>query len=281
MNKCMFTKTAEGVKNYIDMIIKNTVANKYICIYKNKSKLIDDELLNIKGIEFVEFASYGKPDSIITDSEENILIVIGLSEMIRPSNRCDIRFEYMYNWERYKNKFVIDVVPFLIEKWRIWYPYGVIKFNAFNYPHSYAMESSIRNYQEYRVDEDPISIDFILSEIMDLTVIDYEKYFDFKIDFVEIKTSIEQKNKYEELKEDLFNKHNTIKPILKGLSDYSSSLFNEYNLIRDLNKFYKIKEDTIFYMTDLKIDQYFKNEILRLYSDTNLITKRCYYEVVL
>jgi len=273
MKKVFFTKTSLGTEKYLDYILQKADFNKCYCVFKKGSFLINDNLLK-KPINFIEFTDFGSPDIVMANNQNNIMVVIGLSEMIRPSNRCNIKFEYMYNFGDYKAKFVIDSVPFLIHKWRIWYPYGLVKNNAFGYPHSYAIESAYRSYEEGRSQEDPLTIKWMAETMSAITKIDYKNYFDFDLSFVEHTTTVKQKNEYEVLKEDLFAKHKTISPILSALHKYSKNVLKENNLFLDLKKIYKVNEDIVFYHTDLGIDKYIKTKLTSLISETNELTRR-------
>lgn len=276
MKNVYFTKTKEGAKKYLDSIL-GTSYEKAICIYKKGTILLSPELLGCD-CEYIEFSEYGSPDHVIQDHSNNIMIVIEPSEMIRPSNRCDIRFEYMYNFGKYKDKFIIDTAPFKQEKWRVWYPYGIVKPNAFDYPHSYAIESAYRSYEEERSDFDLLEIRSLVKDVLDITAIDYRYYFENKFKFVEHKTTVSERNEYERIKEHLFNTKTTVTPILRGLHKYSKSLVKEHNIFRDLKKIYKIKGDITIHMTDLPIDTYLKSEIVRVINETNEMTRRFYDE---
>lgn len=276
MKNVFFTKTQAGAREYLNLILNNA-CSKAICIYKKGTSLVSSELLELP-CEFIEFSEYGSPDHVLEDHRDDIMIVLEPSEMIRPSNRCDIRFEYMYNFGEYKEKFVIDKVPFLQEKWRIWYPYGIVVPNAFDYPHSYAIESAYRGYQDGRVTDDPLEIPWLVEEVVDVTAIDYERYFENEFEFVEHKTTTNERNEYERLKEHLFNTKTTVIPILAGLRKYSQTLVEGYNLFRDTKKLYKIDGDMVFHMTDLPIDRYLKSEIMRIVTETNEVTRRLFDE---
>jgi hypothetical protein len=278
--KVYFTKGS--ATPIVERILQTIDPKKCLCVYAKKSRLIDGTLLWLANMDvrLVEFADYGKDvEEALMDDDEATLIVVGLSDMIRPSNRCDIRFEYMYNFAKPGAKYVLDHVPFLQEKWRTWYPYGVIDPAILLYPHSYAIESAYRNYQEEIVEDDPLEIEWIIKRTAPYTEIDYQKYFEFGIRFKVHEVTPEQRKHYLKLKNELFNTCTTVKPIIRGLAKYCQSILPERNMFIRLDKMYRLQEDTMIHMTDLNVDWYLRSEIERVVSETNQLTEGLYEAV--
>ncbi len=252
---------------------------KCLCVYARKSRVWDESVLWRPDVRAVEFADYGKDAAAaLTDDEEATLIVVGLSDMIRPSNRCDIRFEYMYNFAKVGAKYVVDHVPFLEEKWRVWYPYGVIDPGILLYPHSYAIESAYRNYRDGLLKDDPLPIDWIIERVRTWTAIDYRLYFERPVEFVVHPATPDERRGYEELKERLFATCTTPKAIIAGLARYCQSILPERTIFSDLGKLYQLKGEPI-HMTDLKVDWYLRGEIERVVRETNELTGGLYEAV--
>lgn len=275
--KVFFTKGS--ATPLVNSLLRKVNPDKCLCVYAEKSRVFNKDLLSLTstGAKFVEFADYGKNTKVaLIDDDEASIIVVGLSDMIRPSNRCDIRFEYMYNFAKVGCKYVIDHVPFLQEKWRTWYPYGVIDPGILLYPHSYAIESAYRNHQEELAEDDPLEMPWIIERITQYTEIDYKHYFDFNVAFEVHKTTDEQKQGYEKLREKLFSCSTTPTPIIRGLSKYCQTIFPERTLFMNLKKVYKWDGDVVLKMTDLKVDWYLRSEIERVVSETNQLTEGLY-----
>lgn len=273
--ECHFIK--DDVSSTLNKILNNYDFNECHCIYTEKSPLYIPFMLVDDRIKFTSFDNYGADiKDVLTDNSQNILIIMGISRMIGPGNRCDMRFEYMYNFAKYKNKFVVDDVPYLIDKWRIMYPYMVLSPTLIPFNHSYAAETAYNNYKEGRLREDPFDIDWLVSLIKDHTHIDYQKYFDFEIEFEVYEASESEKAGYETLKEELFQTKNSISGVLSGLNQYANSIYPNRNIFKDLNKLYKMRGPQIITMTDLKVDMWFKSEIERVISETNSLTGSLY-----
>ncbi len=275
--KVYFTK--RSATSIVEQLLMTVDATKCLCVYHKRSRVYDDSLLKLSstGAKFVEFANYGK-DSITTllDDKQATIIIVGLSDMIRPSNRCDIRFEYMYHFAKVGHKYVIDHVPFLEEKWRTWYPYGLIDPGILLYPHSYAIESAYRNYEDGLIEADPLPTEWLVDRIKAWTHIDYRKYFDSIIEFEVHETTERQKQRYAEIKQQLFMEHTTIKPIIAGLAQYCQQICPRRTIFSDRRKLYQLQKNTVLTMTDLNVDWHLRSEIERVIVDTNRLTEGLY-----
>lgn len=273
-SKVYFTKGS--AVHIVEQILQSVDPSKCLCIYHQRSRVYDNTLLWLAntGIQLVEFADYGKDSmAALLDDDEAAMIVVGLSDMIKPSNRCDIRFEYMYNFAKVGRKYVIDHVPFLQEKWRVWYPYGLIDPAILTYPHSYAIESAYRNYEEGLVDDDPLTIGWIIDRVKDWTEIDYSRYFASDVEFIVHETTPEQRQGYAELKARLFDTCTTVKPIIAGLTKYAQEICPERSIFVDTRKLYRLQGEAVIHMTDLNVDWYLRSEIERVINDTNQLTE--------
>lgn len=265
-----------------ERILQTRDPAKCLIVYHKQSRVVDGTLMWLAnaGAQLVEFAGYGKDaQAALIDDDQATMIVVGISDMIRPSNRCDIRFEYMYNFAKPGAKYVIDHAPFLQEKWRVWYPYGVIDPAILLYPHSYAIESAYRNYEEGLTEDDPLGIDWIIDRVQAWTEIDYRRYFDFDVEFIVHQTTAGQHKEYAQLKDKLFEECSTIKPVIAGLAKFAQNVCPERNIIMDTRKLYKLTGDTVYHMTDLNVDWYLRGEIERVVTDTNRLTEGLYEAV--
>ena len=268
MNKVILTKSKDVV---LDVIGKY---NDPIIVYSNKSKIVP---ANIGGYELEE---YKRPDTFTSIPHNSTIIIIGISDMIRPSNRCDEIFENLYNSAKYIHKVVIDDKPFVDELWRCWYLFAAANPDTFRYPHSYALESAYNNYLD-GIGNNPLEFKDIAIEVADWTTITYNRYFDFDMKFVIHKTSAYVKNEYEELKKKVFDDWRSIPSSIKTLHQFAQSVLQEHNLSRNLNHIYDIERDTTFHITDLNVDKFLMEEYKRIYNDTNNLIKEIKDEKIL
>ncbi len=255
-------------KDHISFL--NKLEGNVLCIYKKNTL----ELPN-KDFKFVEFGDLSNPKYMLGDWGEWTMVVLGMSYINTPSNRCDSRFEFIYNWSTFKNVYVIDDKPYIIDKWRIWFLFGATTENALNVDHSYAIESRYNNYLE-GISEDPLSID----KLMELDLfIDYKYYFDFEIKFETIKMSADVHNQYEELKRKVFDNWKGPSNAIMILHRFCQNVLQDHNMSRNLKSIYELKDDHTFYITDLPVDLYLRGEYKRIYRETNEITS-AYYEKI-
>ncbi|HWQ18462.1 MAG TPA: hypothetical protein VN455_01705 [Methanotrichaceae archaeon] len=277
IGKAFFTKDRNDVPDIIDSITARKDFDEVHCLYTPGSKLFDPFLFLMKDINFISFDDYGKNcKEVLQDNENNLMIVLGISDMMRPANRCDQRFEYMFNYSKYGRKYSIDRVPFREEIWRIMWPYSVLHTTILEFNHSYAAESAYRAFQEGRTDENPLAVPWIVSKIGEHTEMRYKRFFDFEVRFEIHPTTDAQKAEYAALKEELFNTKNNIRSIISGLAKYARSIQPKRNIFTDMKKLYDIEESITFHVTDLKVDAYLQSEIERIIGETNQLTEGLY-----
>lgn len=266
----------------VSRLLEEADSERCLCIYTSKSRVYSPDLLDLTGTgaRFVPFSDYGKDtNEALVNDEEATMIVVGLSDMIRPSNRCDIRFEYMYNFARVGTKYVIDHVPFLLEKWRTWYPYGVIDPEILLYPHSYAIETAYRNYLEGYTDTDPLLIPRIIERIAPWTEINYSTYFPAAPAFAVHETTEGQRAQYLALKTELFRTCTTPVQIIRGLAKFCQEICPERTMPLRQEYLYKTETYPVIHMTDRNVDWYLRSEIERIIEETNQLTEGLYEAV--
>jgi len=274
IGRCHFTKNPADVPGILTGI---TGFNEVHCLYTSKSPLFDPSLLALPDIAFIDFENYGSSTKeVLQDNENNALVVLGISDMMTPANRCDQRYEYAFNYSKYGCKYSIDTVPFKDEIWRIMWPYSLLRTTIMEYNHSFAAESAYRAWQDGRLAERPLQVPWIVSKVGEHTKMHYQKFFDFEINFDEHHVTDEQQEEYYVLKEELFDTKTNIKSIIKGLTDYAKSICPERNIFSDMKKLYNIREEMTFHVTDLKVDLYLRSEIERIVSETNDLTEALY-----
>ena len=255
-------------KNNIDNYIRCLSLPNTLLVYSGKCSLASDYIKSI-GVEIDDFR---RPDVLTSIRQDTSLIVVGISDIIKPSNRCDEVFENIFNSHLYSNKIVIDDKPFFGELWRCWFLFATVKQDALRYPHSYALESAYNNYLEGRGDN-PLDLGIIRNEFKDIVKVEYDRYFDFNIQFKVHETSSYQKEEYQRIKREVFDNWKSISSSIKTLHTYTTSILQEHNLPRNRNKLYNIDRDYVFHLTDLNVDIYLMNEIKKLYNDTNNLIK--------
>lgn len=68
------------------------------------------------------------------------LVLVGLSRMITPSNRCDTVNDFLQTMSPGIEKIIIDTSPFIGEPWRLWFHFSVAYREFLGYTYSYPVE---------------------------------------------------------------------------------------------------------------------------------------------
>lgn len=270
----VFTKV--GARGILESL-RGSGGSGCVCVYSKKSALSTPEALSADGVEYVEFGNLSMwiARGVADDHGGDALVVLGLSTMIRPSNRCDRRFEYLYGRGGFASRHVIDDVPYRMERWRVWYPYGLAVPNLMGYPHSYAIEVAYRGWEEGRSEYDPVSVDLLVPLLSPYTTITYERFFERIPRYEVMPTTEEDKVGYQREKERLFKESTSPPAIVRGLADYCQFVCPFRTMSLDTGYLYKGVPEVVV-MTDLKVDQYLRSEAGRLISDTNALTEGLY-----
>jgi hypothetical protein len=214
-----------------------------------------------------------------TKKVDNI-IFIGLNKIYNPSTRIHPVFEYIIKNIK-TNKISIDYVPFENQVWRLWFHSEVIGYNYENFGYSYAIETAYNKYIENIDNYNPCSIYNIKKYFKNINFhIDYELYFP-KVIINEQILFDNIKQEYLKLKTKLFNENTSIQPIINGLKNFSKSVFPDWS-IPQLSSLYKKYSKKNFFdkieinRTELKIDEYLSNILLKHINQTNEVTKELY-----
>ncbi len=266
MNKVIFYRTNE----YLKKSLCNLISDKSVLFYsKKKSDIKDIKHLFYSCISYEDFKDINDYDFdkdicymtfVILDSE-NITI------------RHDKRFLLLQRTLRPKSKIICSKFPYIINAWKFYYHYSFFDKSLLKYHHSYAFEQAKYNYDEGISNYDPYNILDLTCRTKDFTMIEYNKVFDFNINYIQYNVTNPELKEYERIRDCLFNSEKTIKPVLKKLQEYSSSLIPNHNLNLDLNLMYKNKSNLIIYHTDLNIDLYLKNQMSYLFNHSNELSE--------
>jgi hypothetical protein len=240
---------------------------KVLCVY-HKNYLLPRKQ-NWKYILFQEF-QYNARDYI---NNIDHLVIVGLTNLLNPGNRCDMVWEILMNNTTELSKISIDRVLFISKPWRLWFHFGVINAKYLQYTYSYVAESHYNAWIRGTHPENPFSIDTIKKYGNNVIFCEYKKYFtNINIETIKLDSNIHKE--YQLLKEECFKKFSTIHKIITELSKFAKNSCPQRNIPSQASIFSKRSHKII--KTDLKIDEYIVSERLKLVSLTNKIAGEFY-----
>jgi hypothetical protein len=222
-----------------------------LCIYEDK---LDPPVFD--NMEYMTLSEYRKKYSLI---EPSFIVLVGLNNMIKPSNRCDFVFDYLSIATTNIPKISIDSAPFIGEPWRLFMHYLFTNTGKFLHPHSYAVETEWKKWFFRDLNQSFLSGDNVGNMITD-TYSDLD-YIKSEFNFITVDDSW-----YEDTKKKIFEKYSTDKMIIN-------------NLLKQCNKQYGVKIDFSFKrkrtnVPDLKIYRFVVEEIERRHAIYNAVVKK-------
>jgi len=277
----IFSNEAKYELNILSKYFKSdTNMESIIFVYSQKSKIpqffIDTLATFNKKLIMVPFEEYNKIEYASAvealNLDKTVMIIKDLRFMLK---RLDERLSMMQIKHSCYKKIIIDIVPFVTDMWKIYFPYSFFDKALLGYSHSYAFEAAVRNYENDKTLPDPYDPIAIAQKIKKATFINYSKFFNFKLSTEEYKVTDEELAEYEKLKDSLFESETSIKRIISKLHEYSSSITFGHNLPLNLDKIYEWKDfdEIVINKSNLKVDNYLYSEMIKLINNTNILVE--------
>ena len=261
-----------------NFFVSDPAIESIIFVYSQKNDIslvyIDKLVEYKKDLVVVPFEDYNKIEyaSLVEalDLTKTVMVIKDLRFMLK---RLDERLSMMQIKHSCYKKIVIDIVPYVVDMWKIYFPYSFFDKTLLGYSHSYAVEAAARNYEMDDTLKNPYDTVDIAKRVKGATFINYSKFFTFKLSFKVYKVTHEELAEYERLRDSLFDTESSIKRVLLKLHKYASSLVPGYNVPFNLNKVYDWKGDVEICRTDLKVDDYLCSEVIKLIDSTNTLVE--------
>jgi hypothetical protein len=163
----------------------------------------------------------------------------------------------------------IDTSPYIGPLWRLWAHFYFTKTAFGEYTYSYLLESHFNGFQDGVRPENPLAYEKIREYASGNVSIEYERYFaEPIIEVIELTASAHVE--YQELKADLFEEHDHIQKIIKGLADFAKESCPERRIPAE-HKIFETSEKINIIRTDLKVDEYLTNCLLKKIDEVNAV----------
>ncbi|MFZ5986375.1 MAG: hypothetical protein ACOYWZ_04505 [Bacillota bacterium] len=241
-----------------------------LCIYANQYKNILPNIENCKYIDFKYFANNFREVNFLQKIKR--IIYVGLNKIFTLSSRNHPVFDLLqYNIPSNIEKYSIDLCPYFGEIWKIWIHFNFVGYDFGGYTYSYLLETNYNKFKEGISKDNPVSLEKIKEYAKNKIEIEYSYYFNKPT--IQVKpVSEESMNEYSILKQELFEEHNQLSPILKKLSEFAQQCYKDRKIPRIIDIFNN-PDNIIIFRTTLKVDEYLTNELLEKISEVNTLIK--------
>lgn len=196
------------------------------------------------------------------------VFMVGVSRLLTPSTRISPIWEHLFNTVDRKKIIAIDVPPYRGEIWRLWFSFWISGTDFDGYTYSYLLETHYKTWRDGKRPENPLSMERIRAHAGDVQV-EYERFFEPpSVAVVAMPPSIHRD--YQALKAKLFDEHDDIKPIIKGLADFAKKAYRG-RLIPQEHKMFDTPEAVRIVRTDLKVDEYLAGQLIDKIDEVNAV----------
>lgn len=204
-------------------------------------------------------------------STPSTMVVVGLSDILTPSNRVQVGQAILRPWPGLQ-RVVVDRALFTVEPWRAWWAFRAVLAPYEDYPDSYLAETRWRFSQEKQT-PDPFSLEAIRRWGDDIIAAPDPLRFGPIIEEV-VETDDEARAEYAELKATVFEQETTIAAIVRRLSAFAEELEprrtipTTAGIFRDRARHLALPPIRVV-RTDLGVDRFLADQLRHIVTLTN------------
>lgn len=266
-----FTKNIKNKFDYIREVIKNVKHSNVIYFCPKKYKDLAEE--NLEGVYIFHYEDINKsnePQNLT--NEETLLILDGSARYKNITSYIFKRLEKIALIP--KNKLVVDIVPFTTDIMYSYIPFSHLKRAILGHQHWYAFRENNMEYNSKGELVEGHDFNLLAEKMAPVTKIDYPHFMECKYNTIYCDLTEDEQKEYEKYRDELFEKYDSIQPVLTRLADFTNTRKSRYENLYKLVK--GLRGKTIVY-TNIKshnsaikkLLKNFKNVEVRTFYDNN------------
>lgn len=244
-------------------------AGAAVCVYHKQYAAILPKVENCDYVEFGQICENFQTHDYFAGKDT--VVFVGANKFFTPSTRFHPVFEILQYGLPGMKRYAVDVAPYIGPLWRIFAHFSLAGLSFGGYTYSYLLESHYNAYLEGAREDNPLALDKIREYAAGHVSIDYVQYFaPPSVEIINMPESIHRE--YQMLKARLFDEHDKINPIIKGLADFARSVCPQ-RLIPQEHRIFETPDAVRIVRTDLKIDEYLTNKLLKKIDEVNQVVE--------
>lgn len=214
--------------------------------------------------------SYGTPANVArVEALPSEGLAIVLADQRRTlGNRLDVRRTYMRR-KAARKRIVVDVLPYEVDAWRVYFPFAFFDRSLLGYHHSYAIEQDYERFRDGGLDVNPCDPERIAAATWQAAIVDDVSGLGPFTD-IEIKASAEHHAAYAVFRDSLFESEKSIASVKSKLARWISERYPKRAIPHDLKAVYAA-DFRMMVRTDLPFDCWLAREITGLAQHTNTL----------
>src|SRR5574343_1296024 len=219
------------------------------CIYHTQYA---KRLSHIADCDFLEYDTFANEYESYKFNGTAAMIFVGANKFFNSSTRIHPVMELLpYGLPKEMELISIDTSPYIGPLWRLWAHFYFTKVPFGEYTYSYLLESHFKAFLDGIRPDNPLALENIRQYAKCNVSIDYDRYFvDPKVEIIEMPPAIHAE--YQELKAELFEEHDHIQKIIKGLADFAKASCPK-RIVPAEHKIFENPENVKIVRTDLKV----------------------------
>lgn len=269
MYKAYFTKNLKNKFGYINKLINSTNCSNVVYFCPKKYKELAENNIKNAYIFFYEDINKNNDPYDVT-GPDTLLILDGSARYKNIMGYVFKRLEKLALITN--NKVIVDIVPFTTDIQYSYVPFSHLKRQILGHQHFYAFRENNMEYNSKGELVEGHDFDLLAEKMAPVTEIDYPHFMEADTQTMYCEITEEEEKEYENYRNELFDKYETIQPILTRLADFVNTRQSRYdNLYKLVNN---LKGKTIVY-TNIKSHN---GKIKRLLKEFDNVEVRTFYD---
>lgn len=255
MRQIMFTRQPERLRLH----------GRVVCVYHKHYRDQLPQLPDGHAIAFDALCdSYQTTDHF---AAAEAVVFVGANKFFTPSTRFHGVFDLLQYGLLAIPCYSIDTAPYIGPLWRLWTHWSLARQPWDGYTYSYLLESHCNAYRDGARPDNPMADARISANAAGRVSIDYARWFSDPLEHIE-RLSPSVHADYQRLKASLFDAHDTIRPILKGLADFASAAYPA-RVIPQEHRLFAVPDRVRIVRTDLGVDNWLAAQLRAKIDEVN------------
>lgn len=239
-----------------------------VCVYHKSYRDRLPAMPDCTPIEYADLCATYQTTDHFADAE--IVVFVGANKLFTPSTRFHGVWELLqYGLPAHVRCYAVDTAPYIGPIWRLWPHFSLARQPWDGYTYSYLLESHFNAYLAGARTDNPMSLDRIRANTAGHAAIDYQAYFATPLVHVEPLSEAVHRE-YRDLKAELFDAHDTVGPIIKGLAAFAAEHFPARSIPQE-HRMFERPDAVHIVRTDLKVDAYLAGKLLDKVAEVNRV----------
>ncbi len=216
----------------------------------------------------VAFERGADPDQVAAmdalPSECLTLVYADLRKMV--SDRLDARRSHVRR-KKARKKVVVDLLPYEVFPWRVFFPFAAVDKHLLGYAHSYALEQDYDKFLDGLNDQNPCDAELVASKTWTVAFVEAPAFFVARPEVVVIEASKSDHAEYARVRDALFDSEKAITGVKSKLTKWIQKRYPTRTVKTDPKWIYASPDRIV--RTDLPFDRWLVDDAFGIMDHTD------------